>query len=73
MFKNFRSARYIGGTIFTGPWTPLLPGLFFADTFCAERPIRRFSRDTGRVFLWSRHSTPESPSPRNNFVCPNRS
>jgi hypothetical protein len=35
MFENFRSARY-RGTIITGPWTPLLPGLFSADTFFAN-------------------------------------
>jgi hypothetical protein len=49
MFGNFRSARY-RGTIITGSWTPLLPGFFSADTLC-ERPIHRFSRATGRVFL----------------------
>jgi hypothetical protein len=64
MFENFRSARY-HGTIITGPWTPLLPGLFSADTLC-ECPTRRFSRDTGRVFLWLYGGVIISG---NNFVC----
>jgi hypothetical protein len=32
MLENFRSAHY-RGTIITGPRSPLLPGLFSADTF----------------------------------------
>jgi hypothetical protein len=35
MFENFRSTRY-RGTIITGPWTPLLLGLFSVDTFSAN-------------------------------------
>jgi hypothetical protein len=61
MFQNFRSARY-RGTIVTGPWTPLMPGLFRRLSLC-ERRTRRFSRATGRVFFWLRHNTVESPSP----------
>jgi hypothetical protein len=35
MFENFRSLRF-RGTIITGPWTPLPPGLFSADNFSAN-------------------------------------
>jgi hypothetical protein len=56
MFENFRSARH-------RPVDAITDGTFFRRHFLCERPTRRFSCATGRVFLWLRHSTAESPSP----------
>jgi hypothetical protein len=49
MFENFQLMRY-RYTIITGLWTPLLQD-FFRRNFLCERPTRRFSRATSRVFL----------------------
>jgi hypothetical protein len=50
MFENFRSARY-RGTIIIGPWTPLLPELFSADTFSANVRLADFPVPPAAFFM----------------------